>query len=167
LLEEYRTSVVPERGKGADVWYVRQVAGFVWRATWAWAALFSGASLARTAYAWLVPTTDFATRAALSTWLGVSVLFIVAAWAAWRSRSFVAGPLVAAITSQVAAVMSVVAAAILYTIWHDVETQRAIAVSGGIGEIFVLPFMMIIPALIVGTVGGAMGMAVRRLMPSR
>ena len=51
LLEEYRASIVPIRGKtAADRWYVRQVVGFVWRATWAWAVVFSGAFLARTAH---------------------------------------------------------------------------------------------------------------------
>lgn len=31
LLEEYRDSVLPERGRRrADIWYVMQVAGFVW-----------------------------------------------------------------------------------------------------------------------------------------
>ena len=35
LLEEYRDSIRPARGRwGADVWYVRQVAGFAWRAGW-------------------------------------------------------------------------------------------------------------------------------------
>jgi len=35
LLEEYRETVVPSRGRRrADAWFVRQVAGFAWRATW-------------------------------------------------------------------------------------------------------------------------------------
>jgi hypothetical protein len=35
LLEEYRESVRPSRGRfQADVWFVRQVAGFVWRSIW-------------------------------------------------------------------------------------------------------------------------------------
>jgi hypothetical protein len=63
LLEEYRESVIPERGsRGADTWYLRQVAGFLWRVTWFWAVLFAGASLTRTRYDWLVPTTDFVLR---------------------------------------------------------------------------------------------------------
>ena len=38
LLEEYRESAIPGSGsRRADVWYVLQVAGFVWRATWFWA----------------------------------------------------------------------------------------------------------------------------------
>jgi hypothetical protein len=163
LLEEYRRTAVPQRGKGADAWYVRQVAGFLWRATWIWSLVFAALFVSRTAYDWLVPTTQFATRSAVSTWSGVAVLFIAAASAAWRSRSFVAGLLVAMITSQVAAVMSVVGAAILLAIWHDADTQRAIAGSGGLEEAFVLPFMMIIPAVIVGGVASAAASLGRRI----
>lgn len=167
LLEEYRGSILPSRGKAAaDRWYVCQVMGFVSRATWVWALVFSGAFLARTAYDWLVPTTDFATRSVVSTWFGVLVLFTVAVWAAWRSRSFVAGLAVAAITSQIAAVISVAGAAILLAIWHDEATLRAIAGSGGLEEVFVLPFMMIVPAVIVGSFGGAAASLGRRICSS-
>jgi len=164
LLEKYRASIVPSRGEAAaDAWYVAQVAGFVWRATWLWALLFSALSIARTAYDWRVPTTDFATRSAVSTWSGVAVLFIAAMWTGWRSRSFTAGVLIAMLTSQIAAVMSVVGAAILLAVWHDAETQSAIAGSGGLAEGFMLPFVMIIPALIVGAVGSATGSLGRKL----
>jgi hypothetical protein len=54
-------------------------------------------------------------------------------------------------------------AAILLAIWHDPQTQRAIIGSGGLGEVFMLPFMMVIPAVIVGTIGGAAGSLSRRL----
>ena len=165
LLEEYRASIVPIRGKtAADRWYVGQVAGFVWRATWFWALTFSALFVARTAYDWRVPTTDFATRAAVSSWSGVAVLFIAAMWTAWRSRSFTAGLLIAMITSQIAAVMSVVGAAILLAVWHDAETQSAIAGSGGLAEVFTLPFMMIIPAVIVGITGSATASLSRRML---
>jgi hypothetical protein len=167
LIEEYRDSAIPGRGsRGADVWYVVQVAGFVWRATWLWAVVFSGAFLARTLYDWLVPTTHFALRSTVSTWCGVSTLFLAAFWGAWRSRSLSAGVATAIVTSQIAALMSVAGAALLLAIWHDAQTQEAIAGSGGLGEVFVLPFMMIVPAVIVGTIGGAAGSASRRLLRS-
>jgi hypothetical protein len=164
LLEEYRASIVPSRGKAAaDAWYVAQVAGFLWRATWLWALMFSALFIARTAYDWRVPTTDFATRSAVSSWSGVAVLFIAAMWTAWRSRSFTAGLLIAMITSQLAAVMSVIGAAILLAVWHDAETHSAIAGSGGLAEVFTLPFMMIVPALIVGAIGSAAGRVGRKV----
>jgi hypothetical protein len=158
LLEEYRESVVPMRGSHkADVWYLRQVAGFVWRATRLWALVFGGVFLARTMYDWLVPTTHFAVRSAVSTWAGVGTLLVASAWGAWRSRSIGAGLLTAVLTSQIAALMSVAGAVLLLGVWHDPDTMQAIAGSGGLGEVFVLPFMMIIPAVIVGAAGAVTG----------
>jgi hypothetical protein len=87
----------------ADVWSLRQVAGFVWRATWLWALVFSGAFLART-----------------------------------------------------------------MAIWHDPDALQAIAGSGGTEDVFVLPFMMIVPAAIVGAAGAlAGGLVARVYAPSR
>jgi hypothetical protein len=165
LREEYRKAIVPGRGaRAGDRWYILQAGGFLWRATWIWALLFSGAFLARTAYDWLVPTTDFLLRSEVSTAFGVATLFSTACWAAWRSGSVVAGIFVAVVTSQVAAVISVVGASLMLAIWHDPHTQRAIVGSGGLGEVYVLPFMMVIPAVIVGTLGGAAGSLCRRLV---
>jgi hypothetical protein len=33
LLEEYRESIAPARGRDAHRWYVKQVGGFLWRAS--------------------------------------------------------------------------------------------------------------------------------------
>lgn len=88
LLEEYRDAIVPQRGKAAaDCWYIRQVSGFVWRATWPWALAFSGAFVGRTAYDWLVPTTDFHLRSQFTTYFAVSAWFVIGLWAAWRAGS--------------------------------------------------------------------------------
>jgi hypothetical protein len=165
LLEEYRESIRPSRGESAaDAWYLRQVAGFLWRTAWPWALAFSGAFLARTLYDWLVPTTDFHVRAAASTYIGVATLLLIGFRAAWRSGSVVAGTVVAAVVSQLAAVFSVIGASVLFAIWHDPQTQHAIAGSGGLAEAYVLPFMMIVPAVILGTIAGIAGRISRTLL---
>jgi hypothetical protein len=133
------------------------------RGTWAGAVVFSGAFLARTLYDWRVPTTDFALRSTVSTWSGVSTLFVVGFWAAWKFRSWLAGPLTAAVTTQIAAVISVVGASVLLTIWHDPATREAIVGPGGLAEVYVLPFLMIIPAVVVGSIGAAAGTLGRRM----
>jgi hypothetical protein len=164
LLEQYRGSIVPVRGKtAADWWYVRQVAGFVWRATWAWAVVFSGAFLARTAYDWLVPTTDFHLRAELSTDIGVATLLSIGLWAGWRSRSFAAGVVIPVVASQIAAIISVAGGGLLLALLDTPDVRSAIAGSGGLAEVFMLPFMMIIPALIVGAIGSAAGSVGRKV----
>jgi hypothetical protein len=162
LLEEYREVIQPSCGsRAADLWYIRQVGGFLWRATWIWALFFSGAFIARTAFDWLVPTHDFHARSNMSTAVGVALLFSAGFAAAWRSRSVMAGPLAAVVTSQIAAIISVVGAATLLGICHDPQTRRAIIASGGLEEVFELPFLMAIPAVFLGTIGGVAGRLMR------
>ena len=165
LLEEYRAAIVPSRGAvAADAWYVRQVAGFVWRATRRWALIFAAAFLARTAYDWLVPTTDFHARSLATTTIAVAMLASMGFWAAWRSGSLVAGTLLTVVMSQIAAVFSIAGASAMLAIWHDPDTMRAIAGSGGLAEVYVLPWMGIVPAVIVGTAAGVVGSASRKLL---
>src|SRR5262245_19928218 len=74
LVEEYRDSVHPSRGQSrADWWFIRQVGGFAWRATWFWAALFAALWLAREAFDWFVPTTDFVMRSRFTTYSAIGV----------------------------------------------------------------------------------------------
>ena len=47
------------------------------------------------------------------------------------------------VASQIAAVISVAGAVLLLALWHDPDTLRAIAGSGGLGEVFILPFTTI------------------------
>jgi len=158
LLEEYRDAIVPARGKlRADSWYALQVAGFLWRASWIWAVLFSGAFVARQAVDLFIPTHDFVFRSHVTTRTAIALMAATSFWSAWRSGSFLAGVVVTVVMSQIAAVLSVAGVTILLAIWHDPATLRAAADSGGIGEAYVMPFIMIVPALIVGTVAGAIG----------
>jgi hypothetical protein len=45
----------------------------------------------------------------------------------------------------------------MLAVWHDRETLMAIARSGGVTEVFVLPFLLIVPASIDGWFGAALG----------
>jgi hypothetical protein len=158
LLEEYREVVQPARGsRGADLWYVRQVGGFLWRQTGIWSVLFSGAFIIRTAYDWLDPVDDFHGRATLSTAIGGGVLFAAAFVAAWRARSISAGPLAAIATSQIAAILSVIGVASLLVLRHDPQIWSAIERSGGLAEAFALPFMVMIPGIVIGVAAGVTG----------
>ena len=163
LLEVYRDSVLPTQASKAARWYWRQVAWFVLRATLPWAALFSAAFLARQAWDWFVPTQDFVFRSEVTTYTAVAILLLTAFIAAWRSRSFVAGVAMTAIASQVAAIISILGICLLYAGWHDPETLRMVQNSGGIEENFLLPFMAIVPAIVLGVVGAAAGVGARRL----
>jgi hypothetical protein len=44
--------------------------------------------------------------------------------------------------------------------------MAAIRASGGLGEVFELPIMMILPGAVLGTIGGVVCATVRRLRPA-
>jgi hypothetical protein len=164
LLEEYRDSVYPLCGRrSADLWYVRQVFGFVAHRTYAWAVIFAVAFIARTAMDWLLPTTDFHLRATLSTVLGVGILLLAGFWAALRSGSFTAGPLAGISIVAIAAPISIAGTAALLAMSHAPSTIAAIHGSGGLAEVFTLPLLMIVPGVIFGAVGGFVGSAAKRM----
>jgi hypothetical protein len=98
----------------------------------------------------------------VSTWVGVGIMLVTGSWAAWRCGSVVAGTLAGVATAVVGAVVSIVGAAALLAIWHDPQTLAAIRGSGGLGEVFTLPVMMVIPGFLLGTLGGIAGAAGRK-----
>jgi hypothetical protein len=161
LLEQYRESVYPVRGvSGADAWYIAQVAGFVWRSSRWWACLFSAAIVGRTALDWFVPMTDFHMRSLVTTATAVALVLMAAFFSALRSRSLGAGVFAGLTTTLIAAMLSIAGSAILLAIWHDPRTLAAIEGSGGLAEEFTLPVMLVIPGLVLGTMGGLFGLAI-------
>jgi hypothetical protein len=164
LLEAYRDSVVPDRGQAAaDRWYLGQVAGFVWRTYAIWAVVLSAAFLARTALDWLVPTTDFRTRSAVTTYATAAIFVCAGCWAAWRSRSLVAAAFAAGTTGLMSAVIDALGSLVLLALWHDRATLAAIDGSGGLEEVFVLPLFILLPGILLGAFGGVVGCTMRKL----
>jgi hypothetical protein len=164
LLEHYRDSIRPARGQSAaDAWYVWQVLGFVWRRARIWAVLVAAAFVTRTALDWLEPPADFHTRATVSTFLGIGLLLCAGLWASMRSGSFVAGTLAGVAATALGAVISILGAAGLLALWHDAGTMAAISASGGLGEVFALPLMLVVPGAVLGTIGGLVGATIRQL----
>jgi len=124
-----------------------------------WGALIGGAFLARTALDWFAPTQDFSVRSAISTYVGISLLLAAGFWSAWRSGSSTAGALSATFAAVIGALVSLAGATSMLVVFHDQQTLAAIERSGGLAEVFTLPIMMVIPALIFGTLGAALGAA--------
>ena len=133
-----------------------------WSGSWVWGTLFGVAAVSRTALDWFVPTQDFSARSAISTYVGVSVLLLAGFWTAWRSGSFVSGLFTAVLAAAIGAIISIAGAAGMLAAFHDPQTMTAIDGSGGLGEVFTLPIMMLVPALILGTIGGAVGVAANK-----
>jgi hypothetical protein len=162
LLEEFRENIRPTRGRiASDSWYIRQVMGFVVRSNVVPALLFGGAFVVRTALDWLQPPADFATRSLTSTLIATSILLVSGFFASWKSGTILAGGLSGIATTTLAALLSTVGALGLLAIWHDPTTLRAIEGSGGLGEVFSLPVMLIVPGVLLGTIGGVIGTVAR------
>lgn len=164
LLEEYRLHVLPARGEAAaDAWYIRQVAGFQLRATWPWALAFSAAYIARVVMDCLAPPADFHARAAVSTTIAIALLLGVGSRASWRTGSVAGGTLAAATTAVLASIVSVASVGVMLSIRHDPSTLDALARSGGVDEAFALPVLLVVPATIIGVLGGVAAAGARWL----
>jgi hypothetical protein len=158
LLEDYRERIVPQLGRSAaDRWYVTQVMGFVLRGTWIWGVLFGVAHVTRAAWDVFVPTSDFSTRSAITTWTALALLLIAGFTAARRSRSWLAGSIAGVTTAVIAAAITWVGGGLLFALRHDAGTLLAFEHSGGLAEFIGLPIVATIPGMIVGTIGGALG----------
>ena len=166
LLEAYRDTMYPARGPAAaDAWYSRQVLGFVARSAGIWAVLFGGAFVTREVIDALAPPLDYHFRSAVTTYLAIGLLLAAGLWTSVRSGSPLAGTLAGVATTAMAAVISILGAACFVAVWHDARTIAAIDAGGGLGEVFTLPVMMIVPGAVLGTVGGLVGAGIRRLRP--
>jgi hypothetical protein len=158
LIEQYRDSVYPSHGQSrADWWFIRQVGGFAWRATWVWAAIFAALWLGREAIDWFVPTTDFLMRSVILTYSTIALFTALGCWRAWRTRSLRASALAALIAALISAVFKTIGTGLMFAVWHDTETRLAIAGSGGLSECFELPWLVILPATVLAIAGGLLG----------
>src|SRR5262245_47524104 len=159
LLEEYRVSVFPTRGRArADWWYVRQSIGFVWRAAGVWGVLLAASVIGRyTLDWWLSPTNDFSARSAASTAIAVALFACAGAWTAWRSRSIRAGVITGFVTGLIAAVIVSVGSLLMLAIRHDPHTMAMIRASGGLSEALTLPLFVTLPGTFCATVGAVAG----------
>jgi hypothetical protein len=162
LLEEYRETIVPALGSAADRWYMRQVASFLFRASWAWGALLGAALVIRYLFDTFVPPTDYKMRATILTYAVFAACLLTGGHAAWRGRSMRAGILISISAATIGALISIVGSGVMLAIWHD-PTLDAWRRSGGLDEAFIdVPLKIVAIGAILGS-GGALfgkGMAV-------
>ena len=160
LLEQYRDSILPARGlRRADRWYLSQVLSYVRRAALPWATLFAGAMVARNILDWLRPTTDYHTRSLTSTVLAVGILLASGFWIAWRSRSFPGGAAGSLAISITAAGLTIIGNAIVLAF----SGVGPIQASGGLDDLFHLPILLVLPAMVIGSIGALVGSGAKRI----
>jgi hypothetical protein len=162
LLEEYRQSIVPSLGAKADRWYIRQVTGFVLRATWAWGVIVAAICVWRYLLDTLAPihytAGVIAPRSAVMSWLLMATFSGCGAWHAWRTGHLRAGVLLTLIAATIGGYLAMAGTLVCLAISHGPETMAAIEGSGGLFEGFPgVPLLLMIVALVTGTPGALAG----------
>lgn len=158
LLEEYRDTIVPTRGRAADLWYIRQMAWYLLRASWVWGTSMGAVLVFRYLLDTLLPPADYRMRSALLSWTILAVFMLAAFFTAWRTRSMRAGVLASTTAATIAAVISIAGAAMMLAMWHDPATLEEWRRSGGLDEAFIdVPLMLIALGLTMGIPGAALG----------
>jgi len=156
LLEEYRDNVYPSRGaRSADVWFVRQVAGFASRATGLWAIAVAVVQLARDMLDWYLPPLDYTMRSLVTTYVVAGIFIALGCWHAWKTRSLRSTACAAGLTGVTAAALKLIGIVLVITIWPDTRTE----LSGGTPEALELPWLIILPATVLAIAGGLIGKA--------
>jgi hypothetical protein len=164
LLEEYRDAIVPTRGRAADLWYIRQVAWYLLRASWVWGTLMGSALVIRYLLDTRVPPADYTIRATVLSWTLLGVCVLAGFVTAWRTRSMRAGMLASSTAATIGALVSIVGTAMLLAVWHDpatlVEWQR----SGGVEEALIdVPLKVVAFGITMGIAGAALGKGTSRV----
>jgi hypothetical protein len=156
LLEEYRETVVPARGRGANRWYAGQVAWFLWRASWMWGVGIGAALIVRYLFDTLVPVTNFVDRSIALSQAIVTIFGAAAFWNTSRTGHIRTGVLVALAAAVIGGVLSSLGSAVLLGIWHDPATLRAWQTSGGVDEALIGVPVLLIPISLVSGAAGAL-----------
>ncbi len=163
LLEEYREAQVPARGPaGADRWYVRQVASFLWRACRWWGLALGFLFAARNYLDVTVPTDDYQLRAAITTYIGFSLIAAAGIRAGWRSGRGLSGTLVAPGAALVASIIALLSPICLSALlWSRIHGDPAAYAGLVEGFDVPVPFMFLVGGVI-GSIGGGIGKGLSR-----
>jgi hypothetical protein len=170
LLEAYRDSVVPSVGRArANAWYLRQVLGFACRSAWIWALLLGVCLAGRTVFDTFAPPTRVAIgwgpRSAFTTYSSIAVYFGAGLWGGWRSGRTATGPFVACVAHVAAWIANGLCSTALYfgVIQQHERMLDLFEATGGWGELWGVPLMLLPIVLILGSAGGVLGAWTRRL----
>jgi hypothetical protein len=164
LLEEYREAMLPERGRRrADVWYVQQIAVFLWRLSWIFAVVVALQALTRMIADTVVPPESYQLRASLSTWGAIYAYLFAGAYAGWRTHRAVTGAIVALSAHVVGHAIAIAGTVGLYValVSRDDTMLRLFRATGDWGEVFGMPIAVAPVVVVLGLAGGALGARLR------
>jgi hypothetical protein len=165
LIEEYRDTVHPAAGGWvADLWFVRQVAGFGWRAAAPWGFALAAAMSVRFAFDTFAPPANYGTRSFVTTWSAILLYLLAAARASRRTGRAATGTLVAISAHAIGwTVNAAVTAAIFLGVIRNEPAMRSVfQQTGGWGEQWFLPLMLLPIVTLLGVIGGVFGRSISR-----
>lgn len=162
LLEEYRESIVPDRGADANRWYVRQVGSYVLRATGPWAALIGAILVGRYLLDTLTPVQYTRgvvhPRSTIMSWALIITYAFGGGVQAWRTGQVRSGIVAAFLAAALGGALRSLGTILCLAVWHDPQIWRAIHGSGGIDEaLWGVPLMLVPVGTFVGTAGATVG----------
>ena len=165
LIEEYRDTVYPAVGRWrADLWLARQVAGFVWCVPLVWGLLVALFIAGRFIADTFAPPASYAARSFFTTWSSILLYLIAGAWAARRTGRVGSGTLVALVAHAIGWTVNaaITGGIFLGVIRHEPEMLSVFQATGGWGEQWFLPLMLLPFVLVLGAIGGVFGRAIGR-----
>jgi hypothetical protein len=160
LIEEYRDTVYPLSGRWrADAWFVRQVAGFAWRTASLWGLLLAAFMTGRFLLDTFAPPANWGPRSSVTTWSVILLYLIAGAWAARRTGRARTGAVVAIGTHLISCLVGapIHIAVFLAVIQRQPKMLNLFYQTGGWGEEWALPVMLLPVVFVLGLVGGAFG----------
>ena len=158
LLEEYHETQLPARGAApANRWFVRQMLGFLWRASLPWGLLVSALMVGRDILDVTIPTSDFRLRAAVTTWTCISLFTAGGLYAGWRAQRTLSGTVVGFVAAVIACVISTLYASAAVLLARPTITGDALAYRGLVEALDVPVVPILILGVLAGTIGGGIG----------
>jgi hypothetical protein len=160
LIEEYRDTVYPSSGRWrANAWFVGQVAGFAWRAAWVWGLLVAAFISGRFILDTFAPPASYYARSFFTTWSSILLYLLTGFWAARRTGRLRTGILIAVAAHAIGwSVNAAMTAAIYVGVIRDQPAMLSLfRETGGWGEQWFLPLMLLPFVLVLGSAGGAFG----------
>lgn len=153
LVEEYAECQVPSHGRlRADWWYLRQVAGFVWRVSRVWAFLIGVELGTRAILDTFVRTHDqFHMRAIVTTYLTMVLYVGMGFYTGWRTRRVVGA-------GVIAVVAALAGCAIAWTVPSTITMLLSIGVVPSVRSLQSLHEAFDLPALPLAIVGSGLAM---------
>jgi hypothetical protein len=163
LIEEYRDAVYPASGEWrADLWFVRQVAGFAWRAAAPWGLLLAAFMSGRFVLDTFAPPVSYSARSFFTTWSAILLYLLAAAWASSRTGRAGTGMLIALGAHAVgwSVNVAITAAVFMGVIRNEPAMLSLFQQTGGWGEQWLLPLMLLPIVTVLGSAGGLLGRSI-------